>query len=100
MKTTPRENKKPPQVQESVSLVASKSRGRGFKPNTNNNLVGSRTIESKPKGRGPGPMNIDNRRNNVEHEKIVNDMKHMNVSTEGPSYHHTTRPNSKFSSNS
>lgn len=57
--------------------------------------MGSRTIESKPKGRGPGSMNVDNRRSN-EHEQIVNDMKHMNVSSEGPSYHHPARQNSKI----
>ncbi|XP_058792026.1 protein CASC3-like isoform X2 [Phymastichus coffea] len=92
VKTTPREIKRPPQVQESISLITNKSRGRGFKANTNNNLPGTRTIESRPKGRGP--MAVDNRR--VEHEQLTNDMKHLNVSADGPSYHHAARQTKQF----
>jgi hypothetical protein len=96
VKTAPRDNKKSPQVQETVNFAANKSRGRGFKANTNNNIVGSRTIESKPKGRGSGLINMDNRRSNIEHEPIISDIKHMNVSTDGSSYHHSTRQNSEL----
>lgn len=40
-------------------------------------------------------MTVDNRR--VEHEQVTNDMKHLNVSSDGPSYHCAARQTSKFS---
>ncbi|XP_063990245.1 protein CASC3 isoform X2 [Diachasmimorpha longicaudata] len=87
------------QVQESVSLVASRTRGRGFKPSGNNNVIANRTVENKgPKGRGGGIINNDNvRRNNtsLDEEQIVNDVKHMNVN-DGSGYHHQARPSRNF----
>lgn len=114
------------QVQESVSLAASRARGRGFKPNLNNNLMmtNNKTImETKPKGRGAGlitttttsslPINntitpavtIDNnhRRSNQHHhhdeqQQIINDIKHMNINNDGIYHqnHHSTRQNKNF----
>ncbi|XP_043267125.1 protein CASC3 isoform X2 [Venturia canescens] len=75
------------QVQESVSLAASKSRGRGFRANPNNNLVGgNRTIDLKPKGRGFSVAGVESKRNNAaslheneQHQHLVNDTKHMSL---------------------
>ncbi|XP_015109022.1 protein CASC3 isoform X2 [Diachasma alloeum] len=87
------------QVQESVSLAASRARGRGFKPSGNNNVIANRTVENKgPKGRGGGVINNDNiRRNNssLDEEQIVNDIKHMTVN-DGSGYHHQGRPSRNF----
>ncbi|XP_008556469.1 protein CASC3 isoform X1 [Microplitis demolitor] len=78
------------QVQESVSLAASRVRGRGFKPTANNNLVTNRTSDSKPKGRGSGLITGGDRRNNTsqrDDEQLVNEVKHMNIN-DGSMYHH------------
>ena len=100
VKALSRDNNKR-QVQESASLAASRARGRGFKPNTNNNVVNNRVTESKPKGRGPGPINLDNRRiNSIHHEEeqqLINDVKHMNIA-ESTSYHPSGRQNSEHNS--
>lgn len=78
--------------QESVSLAASKSRGRGFRANPNNNLVGNRTVELKPKGRGFSVTGVEAKRNNAtgvhedeQHQHLVNDTK--NISLNDGSYH-------------
>ncbi|XP_051170088.1 transcription factor SPT20 homolog isoform X2 [Leptopilina boulardi] len=98
VKAMPRDNNKR-NVQESVSLVASRARGRGFKANTNNNIVSNRIIESKPKGRGPGTINPDNRRSNTiqidEEHQLANDVKRMNI-VESTSYHSSGRQNKHF----
>ncbi|XP_043478384.1 protein CASC3-like isoform X2 [Leptopilina heterotoma] len=98
VKALPRDNNKR-NVQESVSLVASRARGRGFKANTNNNIVSNRILEMKPKGRGPGAINPDNRRSNPiqmdEEHQLANDVKHMNI-VESTSYHPGGRQNKHF----
>lgn len=85
-------------MQESVSLAASRTRGRGFRTNSNNNMATSRTVESKPKGRGAGPIAAENKRNsaiqNDDEQQITHDMKHVSVS-DGTQYHQSGRPNSK-----
>ncbi|RLU20263.1 hypothetical protein DMN91_006870 [Ooceraea biroi] len=97
-KPSPRENNKR-NAQESVSLAANRSRGRGFKPNANNNMVANRIVENKAKGRGPGPVTIENRRNNtVQHSdehQLVHDMKQVSVS-DGNQYHQPARHNKGF----
>ncbi|XP_015598571.1 protein CASC3 isoform X2 [Cephus cinctus] len=102
-KASPRDvNKR--HVQESVSLVASRVRGRGFKANANNNAVTNRTMETKPKGRGAGPISAENRRNNTggqhdDDQQLVNNMKHMNVN-DGAGFHQGGRQNKNYYSNS
>lgn len=97
-KALPRDSNKK-NDQESVSLAASRVRGRGFKANTNNNIVGNQGIESKPKGRGHGLMNPDNRRVNAAHyddeHQLANAVKHMNIA-ESTSYHTSGRENSEY----
>ncbi|XP_011309696.1 protein CASC3 isoform X2 [Fopius arisanus] len=85
------------QVQESVSLAASRVRGRGFKPSGNNNVIANRSVENKgPKGRGGGVITNDNVRRNtsLDEEQIVNDIKHMSVND--GNYHHQGRPSRNF----
>lgn len=80
-------------VQETVNVGTGRTRGRGFNPNANNNLVTNRTVDSKPKGRGSGLITGDMRRNNTNQhndEQIVNDIKHMNVN-DAPLYYHSGR---------
>lgn len=79
--------------------MTSKGRGRGFKANTNNNVVGNRAVELKPKNQRPGGVvNIDSKRSSIEHEQIMNHYKHVNLSSpEASSYYHPPRQNSKFS---
>lgn len=87
------------QVQESVSLAASRVRGRGFKPTANNNLVTNRTSDSKPKGRGSGLITGGDRRNNTsqrDDEQLVNEVKHMNIN-DGSMYHHGRQQSKLFS---
>lgn len=96
-KTSPRENSKR-NPQESVSLTASRTRGRGFKPNANNNMVTNRIVENKSKGRGPGSVTIENRRNNTaqhnDEHQLAHDMKQVNIND--GQYHQPVRHNSKF----
>ncbi|XP_034947916.1 protein CASC3 isoform X2 [Chelonus insularis] len=83
---------------ESVSLAASKARGRGFKPNANNNLVTNRILDLKPKGRGSGIITGDIRRNNInqhDEEQVINEIKHMNIN-DGSTYHHSGRQQKNF----
>ncbi|KAJ8669371.1 hypothetical protein QAD02_000630 [Eretmocerus hayati] len=92
-----RDNKKPSHLQESVGVIPSKGRGRGFRASTNNNTVGTRIIESKPRTQQrPGPTNLEGRRSNVEPEQTVDDMKHANASSDSPPYHHASRQNKHF----
>lgn len=96
-KVSPRDNNKR-NVQESVSLAASRTRGRGFRTNANNNMVANRTVETKPKGRGAGPISAENKRNstipNDEEQQITHDMKHVNLH-DGTQYHQGGRHNSE-----
>lgn len=98
-KVSPRENNKRNTTQESVSLAASRTRGRGFKSNANNNMVANRIVENKSKGRGSGPVSVENRRNNTaqpnDEHQIVHDMKQLNVN-DGTQYHQTARHNSEL----
>ncbi|XP_032665459.1 protein CASC3-like isoform X2 [Odontomachus brunneus] len=97
-KVSPRENNKR-NAQESVSLAASRTRGRGFKSNANNNMVTNRIVENKSKGRGSGPVAIENRRNNTaqlnDEHQLVHDMKQLNVN-DSTQYHQTARHNKGF----
>ncbi|XP_076655665.1 CASC3 exon junction complex subunit isoform X1 [Halictus rubicundus] len=97
-KTSPRDSNKR-NVQESVSLAASRTRGRGFRTNANNNMVANRTIETKPKGRGAGPIAAENKRNsnvqNDDEQQITHDMKHVSVN-DGAQYHQSGRHNKNF----
>ncbi|XP_078037577.1 CASC3 exon junction complex subunit isoform X2 [Augochlora pura] len=97
-KTSPRDNNKR-NVQESVSLAASRTRGRGFRTNANNNMVTNRTIETKPKGRGAGPITAENKRNsnvqNDDEQQITHDMKHVSLN-DGTQYHQSGRHNKSF----
>ncbi|CAK9830326.1 Protein CASC3 [Anthophora retusa] len=97
-KTSPRDNNKR-NVQESVSLAASRTRGRGFRTNANNNMVTNRAVETKPKGRGAGPITAENKRNNAiqndDEQQITHDMKHMSVN-DGSQYHQGGRHNKNF----
>ncbi|XP_017798145.1 PREDICTED: protein CASC3 isoform X2 [Habropoda laboriosa] len=97
-KTSPRDNNKR-NVQESVSLAASRTRGRGFRTNANNNMVTNRAVETKPKGRGAGPISAENKRNNAiqndDEQQITHDMKHMSVN-DGTQYHQSGRHNKNF----
>ncbi|EFN73087.1 Protein CASC3 [Camponotus floridanus] len=96
-KTSPRENSKR-NPQESVSLTASRTRGRGFKPNANNNMVTNRIVENKSKGRGPGSVTIENRRNNTaqhnDEHQLAHDMKQVNIND--GQYHQPVRHNKGF----
>ncbi|KYN00007.1 PREDICTED: protein CASC3-like isoform X1 [Cyphomyrmex costatus] len=86
-------------TQESVSLVASRTRGRGFKSNANNNMVTNRIVENKVKGRGPGPVTIENRRNTVQHNEdhqLAHDMKQQLNINDGSQYHQPARHNKGF----
>lgn len=61
-------------------------------------MVTNRIVENKSKGRGTGPITVENRRNNTaqqndEHQP-VHDVKQFNV--DGIQYHQTTRHNSEF----
>ncbi|XP_012526151.1 protein CASC3 isoform X3 [Monomorium pharaonis] len=98
-KPSPRENNKR-NTQESVSLAASRTRGRGFKPNPNNNMVTNRIVENKSKGRGPGPVTVENRRNNTtqhnEEHQLAHDMKQQLNINDGSQYHQPARHNSFF----
>ena len=80
-------------------MVASRTRGRGFKSNANNNMVTNRIVENKAKGRGPGPVTIENRRNNTaqhnEEHQLAHDMKQLNIN-DGSQYHQPARHNSEF----
>ncbi|XP_068972200.1 protein CASC3 isoform X2 [Bombus flavifrons] len=85
-------------VQESVSLAASRTRGRGFRTNANNNMVTNRTVEIKPKGRGSGLITTENKRNNIQNDdeqQITHDMKHISL-TDGTQYHQSGRHNKSF----
>ncbi|KMR04521.1 protein casc3 [Lasius niger] len=97
-KTSPRESSKR-NPQESVSLAASRTRGRGFKSNANNNMVTNRIVENKSKGRGPGPVTIENRRNNTaqhtDEHQLAHDMKQININ-DGSQYHQPVRHNKGF----
>ncbi|XP_076765950.1 CASC3 exon junction complex subunit isoform X2 [Xylocopa sonorina] len=98
-KTSPRDNNKR-NVQESVSLAASRTpRGRGFRINANNNMVTTRAVETKPKGRGSGPITAENKRNNTvqndDEQQITHDMKHVSVN-DGSQYHQSGRHNKNF----
>lgn len=78
--------------------MASRTRGRGFKTNANNNMVTNRIVENKSKGRGFGPVTVENRRNpsaqhNDEHQ-LLHDMKQVSVNDS--QYHQPARHNSKF----
>ncbi|XP_024884102.1 protein CASC3 isoform X2 [Temnothorax curvispinosus] len=94
-----RENNKR-NTQESVSLAASRTRGRGFKPNANNNMVTNRIVENKSKGRGPGPVTVENRRNNTaqhnEEHQLAHDMKQQLNINDGGQYHQPARHNKGF----
>lgn len=62
-------------------------------------MVTNRIVENKSKGRGSGPIAVENRRNNAaqlndEHQH-VHDMKQLNVN-DGTQYHQTARHNSEF----
>lgn len=98
IKTSPRENSKR-NPQESVSLTANRTRGRGFKPNANNNMVTNRIVENKSKGRGPGSVTIENRRNNTaqhnDEHQLAHDMKQVNIN-DGNQYHQPVRHNKGF----
>ncbi|XP_015430720.1 PREDICTED: protein CASC3 isoform X2 [Dufourea novaeangliae] len=97
-KTSPRDNNKR-NVQESVGLAASRTRGRGFRTNANNNMVTNRIVETKPKGRGAGPIITDNKRNsniqNDDEQQITHDMKHVSLN-DGTQYHQGGRHNKNF----
>lgn len=97
-KASPRDNNKR-NIQESVSLTASRTRGRGFRTNANNNMVTNRTVETKPKGRGAGPITAENKRNNIiqndDEQQITHDMKHNSVN-DGTQYHQSGRHNKSF----
>ncbi|XP_012152846.2 CASC3 exon junction complex subunit isoform X2 [Megachile rotundata] len=97
-KISPRDNNKR-NVQESVSLAASRTRGRGFRTNANNNMVTNRTVETKPKGRGAGPISAENKRNNAiqndDEQQVSHDMKHLNLH-DGTQYHQGGRHNKNF----
>lgn len=100
-KSSPRDTNKR-QVQESVSLAASRARGRGFKGTANANNVGTNRVEYKSKGRGSGSVLIDNRRNNsdnnqIDDQQLINDLKQMNVN-DGGSFQQGNRQNSKSES--
>ncbi|XP_046739129.1 trithorax group protein osa-like isoform X2 [Diprion similis] len=97
-KSSPRDSNKR-QVQESVSLAASRARGRGFKASGNTNNAGSNRLDYKAKGRGSGSVLLDNRRNNADNNHIddhhlINDMKQMNVN-DGGSFQQSNRQNSQ-----
>ncbi|XP_046739131.1 protein CASC3-like isoform X3 [Diprion similis] len=98
-KSSPRDSNKR-QVQESVSLAASRARGRGFKASGNTNNAGSNRLDYKAKGRGSGSVLLDNRRNNADNNHIddhhlINDMKQMNVN-DGGSFQQSNRQNKNF----
>ncbi|XP_015524060.2 protein CASC3 isoform X1 [Neodiprion lecontei] len=95
-KSSPRDSNKR-QVQESVSLAASRARGRGFKASGNTNNAGSNRLDYKAKGRGSGSVPLDNRRNNsdnnhIDDHHIITDMKQMNVN-DGGSFQQNSRQN-------
>ncbi|KAL6447300.1 hypothetical protein ACFW04_001505 [Cataglyphis niger] len=98
IKISPRENNKR-NPQESVSLAASRTRGRGFKSNANNNMVTNRIVENKSKGRGPGSVTIENRRNNTaqhnDEHQLAHDMKQVNINDDNQ-YHQPVRHNKGF----
>ncbi|EFN76144.1 protein CASC3 isoform X2 [Harpegnathos saltator] len=98
-KASPRESVNKRNTQESVSLTASRTRGRGFKSNANNNMVTNRIVENKSKGRGSAPVAVENRRNNTaqlnDEHQLVHDMKQLNVS-DGTQYHQTARHSKGF----
>lgn len=80
-------------------MAASRTRGRGFKSNANNNMVTNRTVENKSKGRGSGTVTIENRRNNIvqhnDDHQLVHDMKQLNVN-DSTQYHQAARHNSEL----
>lgn len=60
-------------------------------------MVTNRIVETKSKGRGPGPVTVENRRNNTaqhNEEHLVHDMKQLNVNDSGQ--YHQPRHNSEF----
>lgn len=61
-------------------------------------MVTNRAVETKPKGRGAGPITAENKRNNAiqndDEQQITHDMKHMSVN-DGSQYHQGGRHNSK-----
>ncbi|XP_066601229.1 protein CASC3-like [Prorops nasuta] len=83
-------------IQESASLAASRTRGRGFKASANNNVISNRAFEVKGKGRGAGPILNENRRNNMSQQDIdhpnTRDTKHAN-SNDSTQYHQGGRHN-------
>lgn len=97
-KTLSRESNKR-NVQESMNFGTGRTRGRGFKANANNNILSNRTVETKPKGRGAGPINSENRRSNtIQHDddnQITHDMKNIHINDGGP-YHQSGKHNSKL----
>lgn len=62
-------------------------------------MVTNRIVENKSKGRGPGPVTIENRRNNTaqhtDEHQLAHDMKQININ-DGSQYHQPVRHNSKF----
>jgi len=62
-------------------------------------MVTNRIVENKAKGRGPGPVTIENRRNNTaqhnEEHQLAHDMKQLNIN-DGNQYHQPARHNSEF----
>lgn len=78
--------------------MATRTRGRGFKSNANNNMVTNRIVE-KSKGRGPGPVTVENRRNNIpqhtDEHQLSHDMKQVSISDVNQ-YHQSARHNSEF----
>lgn len=102
-KSSPRDGNKR-QVQESVSLAASRARGRGFKTSPNANNAGSNRLDYKSKGRGSGSVLPDNRKNHSDNnhggdQQLINDMKQMNVNDGGGSFQQGNRQNSEYSNN-
>lgn len=91
VKTVAKENNKR-NVQEPVNSTMTRSRGRGFKSNPNNNVVINRVVETKSKGRGTGLV-TENRRNNIaqhDNDQLVHDVKQINIS-DGAQYHQAAR---------
>lgn len=62
-------------------------------------MVTNRIVENKSKGRGPGPITVENRRNNTaqhnEEHQLAHDMKQFNIN-DGSQYHQPARHNSEF----
>lgn len=63
-------------------------------------MVTNRIVENKSKGRGPGPVTVENRRNNTaqhnEEHQLAHDMKQQLNINDGSQYHQSARHNSEF----